>query len=73
MLLHSIIRKIPLNFFMLLKTVIRKILEETVVVKDAKSGYDPVYHDAMFFLSGISSWQQFALLFSFPNSVLTSS
>ena len=38
MLLHSIIRKIPCNFFMLLKTVIRKILEETVVLKDAKSG-----------------------------------
>lgn len=64
MLLHSIIRKIPCNFFMLLKTVIRKILEETVVLKDAKSGYDHVYPDSMFFLSGISSWGWSVLLIS---------
>lgn len=43
MLLHSIIIKILRNFFMLLKTIIRKILEETVVLKDAKSGYDRAY------------------------------
>lgn len=56
MLWHSVIRKIPWNCFMLLKTVIRKILEETVVLKDAKSGYDHVDPDRLFFLSGISSW-----------------
>lgn len=64
MLLHSLIRKIPCNCFTLLKTVIRKILEETVVLKDAKSGYDHVYPDSMFFLSGISSWGWSVLLAS---------
>lgn len=62
MLFHSMIIKIPCNFFMFLKAVIRKILEETVVLKDAKSGSDCVHPDAMFFLSGISSWGWSVLL-----------